>query len=413
VPAESGIDVLVQFARLASEARTGNGILPRLADALVAHSDAAAVAVLEIRPGGEAALVNSPHLPKELVGLRVDADTIGEELGGRLLATCQGRFQGVRAHPLVGASRLFGMVVLFFHSQGPPEQLPLAEGLIDLAAIVLGSAVQVQDLTRSHAELRASQETLVRTEKLRALGQMAAGVSHDLKNILNPLSLHIEVIARAIARGSTAEAQDNVAQIKQVLRRGVQTVERFQDYGRQSPESRSEQIDLNHLVSEAADIARPRMASHGPRLHHLREELGSPAVVLGRSEEILSALVNLIVNAIDAIPAGVAPLPCAPAFLARGAGWKSPTMAQASRRKSNSEYSSLFSPPKAKRGRGSGWRRSMPACNGTAARWSSRPPLARARLSDCGSQALRHRVENADWSVRTAKHRFPRTHDIS
>jgi signal transduction histidine kinase len=304
VPAESGIDVLVQFARLASEARTGNGILPRLADALVAHSDAAAVAVLEIRPGGEAALVNSPHLPKELVGLRVDADTIGEELGGRLLATCQGRFQGVRAHPLVGASRLFGMVVLFFHSQGPPEQLPLAEGLIDLAAIVLGSAVQVQDLTRSHAELRASQETLVRTEKLRALGQMAAGVSHDLKNILNPLSLHVEVIARAIARGSTAEAQDNVAQIKQVLRRGVQTVERFQDYGRQSPESRSEQIDLNHLVSEAADIARPRMASHGPRLHHLREELGSPAVVLGRSEEILSALVNLIVNAIDAMPGG-------------------------------------------------------------------------------------------------------------
>lgn len=82
--------------------------------------------------------------------------------------------------------------------------MQLAEGLVDLAAIALGNAAQLAKLEHSHAELAASQEMLARSEKLRALGQMAAGVSHDLKNILNPLSLHLQFIDRSLDKGRTA-----------------------------------------------------------------------------------------------------------------------------------------------------------------------------------------------------------------
>ncbi|MCC6558867.1 MAG: response regulator, partial [Polyangiaceae bacterium] len=85
-------------------------------------------------------------------------------------------------------------------------------------------------------ELRASQETLARSTKLRALGQMAAGISHDLKNILNPISLHLQFLRRAIARGQTAEAEEAIAEMDQVLRRGVQTIERLREFSRQAPE---------------------------------------------------------------------------------------------------------------------------------------------------------------------------------
>jgi signal transduction histidine kinase len=298
---EIGVDPLVRFARLASEAGTGVTILPLLADALVVHVGADAVAVLEIRETGGAAFVSSPHLPEELARLTVEPDLIGEELGRRLLQACGGRFADVRSRPLVSGGGLFGSVAMFFLATPTADvRIGLAEGLIDLAAVVLDTAAKHQKLARSHAELQTSQEALARSEKLRALGQMAAGVAHDLRNILNPLSLHLQFVTRAIDRDKTAEAKESVVEMKQVLMRGVQTIERLREYSRQSPESRTELADLNHLVHEASEIARPTMAARGGRGAHFREELGSPPPVRGRSGEIVSALVNLVVNAIDA-----------------------------------------------------------------------------------------------------------------
>src|SRR4029079_14578660 len=111
---------------------------------------------------------------------------------------------------------------------------------IDLAAIALESVAQIEKLERSYAELRASQNVLAQTEKLRALGQMAAGVSHDLKNILNPLSLHLQVADRAIVRGDLAEARESIVEMRQVVVRGVETVERLRSYSRQKKESKAE-----------------------------------------------------------------------------------------------------------------------------------------------------------------------------
>jgi signal transduction histidine kinase len=149
-------------------------------------------------------------------------------------------------------------------------------------------------------ELRASQDALARSSKLRALGQMAAGVSHDLKNILNPLSLHLQLLKRAVARGDTAEANESIGDMDHILRRGVQTIERLRDFSRQSPESRAELVDMNRLAQEAVAIAKPRMASR-PCSMSVREELGAPPPVMARSAELVSALVNLVANAIDAV----------------------------------------------------------------------------------------------------------------
>lgn len=148
---------------------------------------------------------------------------------------------------------------------------------------------------------RRAEEALARSEKLRALGQMAAGVAHDLKNILSPLSLHLQFVGRAIDRRELGEAKESVAEMQQVLARGVQTIERLRNYSRQAPESRPEEVDLDRLVHEASEIAKPRMASRGGRLPRFREELGAPPRFPGQPGDIVSALVNLIVNAIDAL----------------------------------------------------------------------------------------------------------------
>jgi signal transduction histidine kinase len=147
-------------------------------------------------------------------------------------------------------------------------------------------------------------DALARSEKVRTLGQMAAGISHDLKNILNPLFLHIEVATRANARSDMGQVAEALGEMKQALKRGVDVTERLRQFSRQTPDSPMAGIDLNALAREAVQLAKPRMASGGGRLSRIHEKLGTPPPVFGQSSEIVSALLNLLVNAIDARPHG-------------------------------------------------------------------------------------------------------------
>ncbi len=157
---------------------------------------------------------------------------------------------------------------------------------------------------RMRAELARSEELLLRSEKLRALGEMAAGISHDLKNLLNPLSLHIQLIERAIAKGQAGNALESLREMRSILDRGVATVEQLRDYGKVSPESRHVPVELARLVREARSISHPRMVTRGAGRHRVVDRLASDVVVNANAGEVVTAIVNLIVNAVDAMPTG-------------------------------------------------------------------------------------------------------------
>ena len=169
----------------------------------------------------------------------------------------------------------------------------------------LGEASHRAEQRRMREQLRVSQEALARAEKLRALGQMAAGISHDLKNILNPLSLQIQFLRRAVSRGEADDAHQTINDMDGVVRRGVETIERLRRFSRKPDAAHgAELVDLNLLSHEAVEIARPRMSSRSGPLCAIREELGAPPLIRAGAEELLSSIVNLVVNAIDAMPDG-------------------------------------------------------------------------------------------------------------
>jgi signal transduction histidine kinase len=296
---DRAIDALVRFARLVSDAAVPSDILTLLADAIRDHGHADGVYVVELSGAG-VRVAAARGLPPTVDAIALDPDAMGKELGRLLLAACGSAFKNAKTCPLVAGGNLFGAVVVLFQGEVPTGfAAQITDGLVDLAALALESASQIERLERSHAELRASQDVLSRTEKLRAVGQMAAGIAHDLKNILNPLSLHLQVADRAMLRGDTAEARESIAEMKQVVVRGVETVERLRAYSRQAKETKTELVDLDCLAREAAGIASPRMAATG-RVLRIIEELVAPPPVLADAGELVSALVNLIVNAIDA-----------------------------------------------------------------------------------------------------------------
>ncbi len=304
--ATRSIDVLVRFSRLASEASSGAAILPLLVDVAIEHVQADGVVVVEVTEEGTARTTASRNVPEALSAWSGEADAIGGELGPHLLRSSGKHF--AHAHPLllVSSGGLFGALVLLFKKANEPtdRKLQVARALADLAAVAMGRAAQIHRLVLTNAELRASREALARTEKLRALGQMAAGVSHDLKNILNPLSMHAQIAQRALGRNDAARANASLDEMRSVIRRGVETVERLRAFSRQAPEARAQEVDLNVLTREAMAIARPRMSSRSGALSRIIEELDEIPHVVGRPDEIVTAIVNLVVNAIDATPEG-------------------------------------------------------------------------------------------------------------
>jgi signal transduction histidine kinase len=194
---------------------------------------------------------------------------------------------------------------LFTGTEAPSSaRLELARGLADLAAISLEKSAQFAELTKAYDELRASREVLARTEKLRALGQMAAGVSHDLKNVCSPLSLHLQLVQRALKRQDIGEATESVEEMRAIIARMVEMLERLRGFSRQQPDTRAGAVELNALVHEAIELSKPRMSSRGGPLCKIVEELGAPPPVLARPGDLVPAFVNLVVNSMDAMRDG-------------------------------------------------------------------------------------------------------------
>ena len=178
-------------------------------------------------------------MPDSLEGSIHEADVIDDEAGRRVLAATGGRFASQITLPLISSGAIFGGLVLLLlpGHELEPRQKRIAAALVDLCATALGRADHVAKLVQANAELRASREVLARTEKLRALGQMAAGVQHDLRNVLNPLAMHIQIVERALAQGDTETAKASLQECKGVVRRGTEMLDRLRAFSRQAPEA--------------------------------------------------------------------------------------------------------------------------------------------------------------------------------
>ncbi len=295
---ESALQTLGRFARVVSDAGAARDVLALLADSLFEHVARTGTAVFalgsdgKLRLAAQRGLTLGDDLEVDLYEVDTLAETVRAKVG----------LPGVHLNrPLVAGASLYGSVVMLCKEGDGAPDLALAEGLIDLAAVALSTASHVEQLERQFNELREQQEMLARTEKLRALGQMAAGVSHDLKNILNPLSLHLQLITRSLDKGNIADAKESAVEMKEVLQRGVQTLERLRHFSRQTTETKTELVDLDRLAREAVAIGKSHAASGTGRVPRVHEELGAPPQVMAVSGEIVSALVNLVVNAVDAM----------------------------------------------------------------------------------------------------------------
>jgi signal transduction histidine kinase len=294
------ISTSVRFGRLISEAHEPEKILPLLADTAVEQLGVHGALVLRVGEGEFLRVAASRDVPPESCSGQFSVETIGREMEQQLLASCGQQFVEVWTLPLVSSTNLYGVLVLFFKKPGMfvDYRQKLARGIADLAAVALDQAFHRKTLEQSLEELRSTRELLARTERLRALGELSTSIAHDLRNIFNPLSLQIDLLRRSAK--NPEKVLEFAGLMKQVVKRGTETVERLRLFGHQSREVATEVADLDVLVDESAALCRPRLGEHSRAV--LEVVHGGPVRVQVRGAEVVTALVNLIVNAQEALP---------------------------------------------------------------------------------------------------------------
>lgn len=165
-------------------------------------------------------------------------------------------------------------------------------------AIPAGGDDELADLARALTLFRQTRDELVQSAKLAALGQMAAGIGHELNQPLAAIRAHIHSGSTLIARGKSEQALNNLEKIRALTGRMADQISHIRRFARR-PDSKLHPIDLAAVVNEALSLLEHRFEEEGVTLSLSL----SPDVpkVMAEPVRLEQVVVNLVANALDAV----------------------------------------------------------------------------------------------------------------
>lgn len=151
----------------------------------------------------------------------------------------------------------------------------------------------------------AEAQQLVKAETIR---RMSGGIFHSLNNLFTTLLGRSRLLLHSLEseRAAPAQLADGLQIIARTVARGSEILQRLRQLTRELVEQPVTRVDVNGLVREVVSLTDPliREAQERSATIEVRQELGEIPPVVGRPSELLEALVNLIVNAVEAMPGG-------------------------------------------------------------------------------------------------------------
>jgi PAS domain S-box-containing protein len=222
--------------------------------------------------------------------------TAAEVVGRRFAAlpeNAAGEFDPLHARVMAG-ERLHDGRMQWRHRDGRALDIvqsgaPLREG-----DTVSGAVFIAEDVT----EKRKLESQLAQSQKIDAVGQLTGGIAHDFNNILTVITGTIEILVTGVA--DRPQLLEIAKLIDEAATRGADLTQQLLAFGRKQA-LRPQATDINALVVEAARLLRPALGE-SVQIETILEDDAWPAVV-DRSQ-LVTALINIAINARDAMPGG-------------------------------------------------------------------------------------------------------------
>lgn len=222
----------------------------------------------------------------------------------------QGGFHSLVLAPLSAEKTVFGLIVAARHVARSfrSEDCEFLRQLGEHVALAANQAKLHTTLQRAYDDLRQTQQAVMQQERLRALGQMASGIAHDINNAISPVMLYSDLLLQKDPT-LTPKSRRYLETIQRAIGDVAHTVARLGEFYRQGdPKAAPVALDLNEAVHQVVDLSRARWSDIPQQrgiVFRLETELlpGMPPI-LGIASEIREALINLVFNAVDAMPGG-------------------------------------------------------------------------------------------------------------
>jgi PAS domain S-box-containing protein len=185
--------------------------------------------------------------------------------------------------------------------------------------IEVGGKCILTVLVRDISERKKMEERLLQSEKLQSLGELAGGVAHNFNNILAVILGRTQLLKRTIAtppekkerRELIHELRKSLEIIEKASFDGADTVRRVQEFSRKKDEGHNVNfvnVDLNDVINHTLEFTKVKWhdeaASKGVKIHIAKELSPLLPPVAGSASELREVFVNLVNNAIDALPHG-------------------------------------------------------------------------------------------------------------
>lgn len=216
----------------------------------------------------------------------------------------QAQYHAVLAVPLLVQDRVVGALGigdLAGRSFGA-EDVEIVRAFADQAAIALENHQLYGDLREALAAVRASQEQLVVTERLQAVGTLAAGVTHYVNNVLQAILGSAQLLLQERAEPRTRKRLET---LERTVVDAADIMRRVKAFTEARTLSDAIPLDLNQLVRDLLDTRRAQWADAvADGTIELAFEPGDIPEVLALAAALREVLVALILNAVEALPDG-------------------------------------------------------------------------------------------------------------
>jgi PAS domain S-box-containing protein len=281
-----------------------------------------ALTVTRVGPASEA-LALELGLP-EKAPIAIDQNGLARCVGGQLVyepdvgqvqfpfpqQLARGGLCALVAAPLLVESRVFGVLIA---ARRAPNSFSSGEceflrQLTEHVALAANQAETHGALRRAYDDLRQTQQAILQQERLRALGEMASGIAHDINNALSPVALYTDALLER-EQHLSVQGRGYLQVIQRAIDDVAQTVARMREFYRhREPQLALAPIQMNQLVEQVIDLTRARWSDmpqqRGVVIEMQHELAPDLPTVMGVESEVREALTNLIFNAIDAMPDG-------------------------------------------------------------------------------------------------------------